>query len=1113
MSTQAPTLPTSSTGQTKTKSQAQQYVEGQLAQTGRQVVTNDLVTALVGALSWVMGCLVSAIIVDAWILPLTVALRWTVLIVLVGGLVFWLVWRLYPIFFRRVNPTYSAQMIERSKEQFHNSLLNYTLLNDEEAVVNQHVLQVVTHKAAQDLSQVAGIERIDRSGLIRLGIAFVCLVALFVAYTILSPKSPWPSIMRVLAPNADVNRPSAVAITNVLPGDTDVFFGRRLLVSCQVKGKHDPDSVLVILSTDDGRMSQVRQFMRLADEETSTYQIELTTSPKGIDSSFVYRIEAGDGQTRDYRVKVNMNPTITVDSVTINSPAYTKIPERTFSSTANLSGVEGARVKVSAIANLPIGSANIELLNIPADAPAQSGTIVSTIKMVALENQAEGEFSLTFNRRANVPDFTHFQLRFTSTSGDRNENTNVYSIRIIPDLGPEIRFVKPVEKEIRVPVNQLANLEIAANDLDYELESVRLFVEHRGTTLLNESLPFPSAENRRIFEGRYPLSPDRLQLKPGDEVLIYAKAADNRHAPINDIPEPNEARTENYRLIVEPPAEQPQESQDKKSDENDSAGGENSPPDNQQSEDQQDSAQGDKESNSEEEKSEGDSESKGEKESAGDGSEIDQEMNEGNDDSKGEKGDQGEAKEGDSSDGENESSDGTGGDADSKPKGDSSEGIADQNDANDSSDPSQSQSSNDANSGNGNQPDSDSDTGQRDRNLHDGEQSPLDEDATDSERFERIRQMMEREQQNKQNSGSDSDDPNPQQQDQQDRQPPNSDDAKSGNQNKPPQDKQDEGNPPKNDGNSGTENRPPEGKEPPQQQPPDNGKGDSGDKPPSDQEQTKDEEGAGKEDSETTEKPKQDSEGDSKSEQSDPQSTDPNQSKDQTQEGDSSQQTGDNSTGQDGPEKQGDASQGTEKSSQPSQGDPYDSKTSEPGNEQSPADQSGNPSANNQTGGGSGGGNSPGGDSENVDSKPKASDSPPPKLGENLPIEEREELKFKKDATDLALKYLKDQPEGPERDELLRQLNMTEDQLADFMKRWQEMADKAKAGDAKAQQFYERALRSLGLKTPQSQIKGQTQRMENLSEGGAVSRPPAEVQDSFQDFLRNLNRQSPRRDD
>ncbi len=1153
----------------RTKSEAQSFVERQLKQTSSLVRFNDILATIFGGLAWIASVLFVAILVDAWAAPLTPFWRWIFLLVLIGGWTGFTAWRLFPVLFRRINPTFTARMIESTSGDFHNSIVNYTFLQDDQKELNPHVVHAVSQKAAQDLAKVSGSERIDRSSLIRFGLTLVTLTGLFVAYVMLSPKSPWQTIARVFSPLSELARPSSVTIENVQPGDAEVFFGRKLLVSANVQGKHDPDSVALVFSTADKRLSEVRQFMRPAEGDSNLYQLELTTSPQGIDSSLTYRIEVGDGRTRDFEVKVNANPTIAVNNVVIKSPGYTKIPERSFSSTADLSGPEGANVKVFAAANLPIKVAAIELLSQTESVVGEpSYSLVTSIPMAVTENSAVGEFTLYFDRRANKPDFTHFQLKFTSIAGDRNEIANVYPIRIIPDLGPEIKISNPKEKEIRVPVNHSAQVAIIANDLDYELNQVRLVVDHRGVTAIEQEFALPESGDRQIFSGKYTLRPEDLKLKPGDEILFYAKATDNRHSSVNALLEPNEARTENYRLIVEPhssePDPQPSDPETQTDDENkndqnkqdqnndsmnkdDQSKDEKGQPQNAGSEDnpEESKSDDDKTKNDKQEKRDNETQEDDQDKSVSRQKSGDKNPDESNDkenakdesfksSSEKEKGHKKQEDTKDNRKGDEKGESDAGkedtqqGEGDEQNSGDSEEKDAERGGSSKSADQ-PSDKSNDTNSksnsksgkGKKSDPQSDSEDGQRDESLTEGEEKPLDQDATDTERFEQLRRMMEKDQkQNKSKKEDSSNSPENSKEDKPENSSGTSEDEKSekndgkSDQASSSNSKEDSSS---EDGNKSKDEKQKQGsgKSPSTKQ------GDSSKKPSAKSDQESGNEPNNPKpgdnvDGNPDEKQKKD-DGDSNSSQDSDKP--PPDSPDKSKPGggsDSGSKDSKSDEGADGPEKSGDA-KGGKNSGSKSSGEAKSK--SGGGSPNGDSDSKGNPQSTDPSkspasSAGTGGGKESGGIPDKAvaagqKTKQEADDNSPDQSSNGQTVSDAEEFEYKKETTDLVLKYLKEQEESTDKEALLRQLNMTHQQLKEFLQRWQAMADKAKSGDASAAQQYERALRALGLRNRNAKIKGADTRMENLSEGSAVSRPPAEVESAFLDYLKSINRSTP----
>ena len=75
---------------------------------------------------------------------------------------------------------------------------------------------------------------VDRSRLIHAGYVLCGVMALFAAYKILSPKDPFQTVARVLAPWADIARPSRVQISDVQPGNAEVYHGQTVNVSALV---------------------------------------------------------------------------------------------------------------------------------------------------------------------------------------------------------------------------------------------------------------------------------------------------------------------------------------------------------------------------------------------------------------------------------------------------------------------------------------------------------------------------------------------------------------------------------------------------------------------------------------------------------------------------------------------------------------------------------------------------------------------------------------------------------------------------------------------------------------------------------------------------------------
>ena len=228
-------------------------------------------------------------------------------------------------------------------------------------------------------------------------------------------------------------------------------------------------------------------------------------------------------------------------------------------------------------------------------------------------------------------------------------------------------------------------------------------------------------------------------------------------------------------------------------------------------------------------------------------------------------------------------------------------------------------------------------------------------------------------------------------------------------------------------------------------------------------------------------------------------------------------------------DKSGDSKSGTGESGQPGgkggseageKGDGKQPSGNSSGAESKSGDQSGQPAGSqgseSGSGQGSGGESKQGGDisSRGGPGKSATGAAPTQKNRDNpegvMEPNPKDEAKEAQKATDLVLDYLKDQANKPDPD-LLNQMNWTEQDLRDFLARWEEMKARAETGDSTQKKRYEDALRSLDLRTEATRkntLKSQRDKLTNLSEDGTVNRPPAELAEQFNTFMKNRNREA-----
>lgn len=596
----------------------ERFIQQQLDRTRRQVKLVDLFGGLLLLAVGVLGFLLLVAVVDAWLFDLG---RWgrvlALLTIVCGGLAYLAIY-VVPLLFRKVNPVYAARTIERAQPTLKNGLINFLMFRSQPKQVEQVVYRELEHEAAVGLSHVPIETAVDRSKLIRLGCVFAGVLVACAVYSIASPKNPLTTFARVAAPLADIDRPTRVQIdhrmwkrrvtdvdvkswknhssfkqlrrndwlvrfdnddnselssessgwSEVSTGSLQVFYGDRVGVEAVVHGIGD-DTVTMTYSTSDHNGKEIT-----LESDGSYYQQVLSPTSAGIQEDLSCYLSAGDSATRKFDIRVSTAPTITVDRIQYDFPAYTNLPQQLLEGQANVKALEGTKVTVTATANLPIKSAEIELrATSNPESPRRNQSVTMSVK----DGQAVGQFVLELRADGETPVYSEYVVRFTTAEGQENRDPDPHGIEVIPDLSPEVEILTPQRERIEVPVNRSQTIEVRALDPDFALRQVSLHAASAGADLLNVVLLDARAttdkeKNEAGLSGKdsdegstkdlghlgqavatYEFRPASLKLKPGDEVVFWAMAQDNRTGARHQLPEPNVSRTSNFYIKITPP--------------------------------------------------------------------------------------------------------------------------------------------------------------------------------------------------------------------------------------------------------------------------------------------------------------------------------------------------------------------------------------------------------------------------------------------------------------------------------------------------------------------------------------------------------------------------------
>jgi hypothetical protein len=529
----------------------ERLIRRQLARTSLQVRLVDLAS---GFAVWIIGVLLLflfAALVDH-LVGLGLVGRYLALSVLVAGSIWYLVLEVGPLLVRAINPAYAARTIEEATPTLKNSLINFLLLKQDRSHVREIVYQAVERQAAADIATVPVEATVDRSRLIYAGYVLCGIMAVIAAYKILSPKDPFQTAARVLAPWADIARPSRVQIVEVQPGNKEIYYGQTVTISATIRGVRDGDSVNVLYTTADGQAIDRPVPMKLSagDQYECTLPPADATSPAavaGIQQDITYRLLAGDAESGHYRLMVVSAPTIIVERLEYQFPAYTKKPAESVEQHGDIKALEGTKVTVRAIANQLIKSAWIEF------DPAAGEAAPEVFPLAADGDRARGTITLLLRPDRQTPWHASYQVRFHNDRQEKSQQPILHKIEVLPDLPPEVQIVKPDRARIEVPENGELTIEVRGVDPDFGLSSMRFEGTAAGRPPIKVEMLSPDAGNPPQAVVPFAFRPREHKLVARDELQYTAVAEDNRTNPQTGQPEPNAARSRQYTIVVAPP--------------------------------------------------------------------------------------------------------------------------------------------------------------------------------------------------------------------------------------------------------------------------------------------------------------------------------------------------------------------------------------------------------------------------------------------------------------------------------------------------------------------------------------------------------------------------------
>ncbi len=573
--------------------EAEKELTQRVIKTQKDIRRVDFFSAVCAFVTLALALLLVGIILDCWILSEGFSEKGRVYYAILGSaitLVFF-VWRLVPVFNRRINALYAAKVLEDAWQDKHNFTINWLQLcklngkspnstdySTTSETGSLSALRGVAVQAAANAQNRPLETVIDCTGLIRWGIALAVVVAIGAVYVIATPKNPFAAAGRIVAPLAKIERPQALRFKSVEPGDAIAYQGDFIDISADIPGANSY-TVELLYSTDDGRLTDVPVPMEQLGN--SKFSVAFPPEESGLNENLTYRLLVGRGKriesySETYRIEVRPQPSFRVEKTTLTFPEYTGLAPQTFENQGDVRAVEGTNVEIVARCNADLTRA--VLLPDGSNPRAQKMTIDTQNPQLASINFPL-EWAKDVKNDGDISDprqeFNFYQLVSHDVDGQENRDRPKYTVSILPDLPPTIRWNPIPDEVVEVPVNDVLRVKLIAEDPDFSIRSVKVAFSFReeNNGSINQSVkqvPNPieltssvggDVSAKTLEQGPVPyvgvnafsceISPEKLGLAVGDELVYWGTVLDSK------LPEPNQATTEKRTFIVAPPTDNP----------------------------------------------------------------------------------------------------------------------------------------------------------------------------------------------------------------------------------------------------------------------------------------------------------------------------------------------------------------------------------------------------------------------------------------------------------------------------------------------------------------------------------------------------------------------------
>jgi hypothetical protein len=342
----------------------------------------------------------------------------------------------------------------------------------------------------------------------------------------------WREVLRFCDPFGDHPPFSMTHLAIVTPADDgmEIVYKKPVTIEAEFAG-HRPDELFLKLENPAEPDAAITVPMFPAGEKKFVQQIDEVTS----DLIVRARTKNGRSISQGRRIKVLLTPQIEKSAVTIQPPAYTKLPSRETTvplgaaTTPGISVLKGSEMKFRITSNRPLSRGAIEL---------QGGS--ATTAAAALEpGTEENANAVTGSRTAEESGRLRFLVK--DVTGLTTERELLANLTVTHDLPPEINITEPAQDGFIVDT-YATKVAVKSSD-DYGLKTIRMHTGLNGNYADPNVVEAQADPPQRDSLEAVRIAPSEMGAKPGDVITVFADATDNR-------PEPQMSRSRTLRLEV-----------------------------------------------------------------------------------------------------------------------------------------------------------------------------------------------------------------------------------------------------------------------------------------------------------------------------------------------------------------------------------------------------------------------------------------------------------------------------------------------------------------------------------------------------------------------------------